>query len=129
MTSASADASSLASRGRSCRPSAPTPWWMLKVTIRTGMGGRSGPGAGFVTEDSLSGGRERHVQDRGEPVGSSLAHRQQEPRLSPVEDELADLVAEERARLLLPLPLGRVRRPPPGGAARSATAPYGSSRS
>ena len=48
ITSASAAASSRASRGRSCRPSSPTPWWVLNVTSRTGMGGWSGPGAGLV---------------------------------------------------------------------------------
>ena len=38
MTSASTECSSFASRGRSCRSSSPTPWWVLNVTSRTGIG-------------------------------------------------------------------------------------------
>src|SRR5919112_5152702 len=54
MRSASAAASTVASRGRSWRPSTPTPWWVLKVTSRTGIGGWSGPGAGRVPRGSLT---------------------------------------------------------------------------
>src|SRR3712207_7805662 len=105
MTSASTEASSFASRGRSCRSSSPTRWWVLKVTSRTGMGGWSGPGAGRMPEGpvmgaSLSGARQRHVEHLLELRGALLAHREQEPRLPAVEHQLADLVAEVRAGAL-----------------------------
>src|SRR3954451_7332120 len=109
MTSASTAASTWARRARSCLLSSPTPWWVLNVTSRTGIGGWSGPGAGRVTAGSLSGRRHRHVEDLGEPVGAELADRQQEPGLAAGQDQLADLVAEERAG-----PLGPRRGPRPG---------------
>src|SRR3954469_22583738 len=98
MTSASAAASTLARRGRSCRSSSPTPWWVLKVTRRTGIGGWSGPGAGLtsgnsLTPPTLSGGGQLqvgHLAQLVPAVAVRAGAEEPEACLPAVQDQLAD---------------------------------------
>src|SRR3954470_20779496 len=105
MTSASTAWSTFASRGRSNRSSAPTPWRMLKVTRRTGIGGWSGPGAGSVMGPSSSAGGQGQVEDLFQLLVPGVGGPQQEARLAAGEDQLTEFVAEEGAGQLLPLQL------------------------
>src|SRR5918999_6432448 len=106
MRSASAAASTVASRGRSWRPSSPTPWWVLKVISRTGTGGWSGPGAGLVPRASVTRSachlrrdrvRQRQVGDQLQPLLARVVpvgDEQPEGGVPVVQDQLAELVAE-----------------------------------
>src|SRR3954468_20342763 len=105
MRSASSDCSTLARRGRSRVSSVPTPWRVLKVTRRTGMGGWSGPGAGLVMGPSSSAGGQGQVEDLLQLRVPGVGGPQQETRLAAGEDQLAELVTEERAGQLLPIQL------------------------
>ena len=84
------------------------------------MGGWSGPGAGLVIGPASLSGR-RTAACRAPAAGRrlpELGHRQQEAGLAAVEHQLADLVAEERAGLLLPL-AARSAAPSPSRASAS----------
>src|SRR5919107_2381476 len=105
MTSASAAAITFARRGRSCRASSPTPWWVLKVTSRTGTGGWSGPGAGLVPRASVTrsachlrrdGVRQRQLGDQLQPLLARVVpvgDEQPERGVAVVQHQLAELVA------------------------------------